>query len=163
MYTKPSKTFAFSHPKSLFRYPDIRPATLWWGNSQTKPARCFQGELGVVLRETHLSQERTSRGSDRSSLRYNAIIFQGKSLGAARVAWLFGIPRCHLPNDLMTTGPNFCFEISLFSVVQVQIWRQESGSSRGVPDPSASLDAIHPADRSSPHVSGMFYNMLSSF
>ena len=32
--------------------------------------------------------------------------------------------------------------------------RQESGSSRGVPDPSASLDAIHPADRSSPHVSG---------
>jgi len=30
--------------------------------------------------------------------------------------------------------------------------RQESGSSRGVPDPSASLDAIHPADRtSSPH------------
>ena len=34
------------------------------------------------------------------------------------------------------------------------ISRQESGSSRGVPDPSASLDAIHPADRSSPHVSG---------
>ena len=34
------------------------------------------------------------------------------------------------------------------------ILRQESGSSRGVPDPSASLDAIHPADRSSPHVSG---------
>jgi len=31
--------------------------------------------------------------------------------------------------------------------------RQESGSSRGVPDPSASLDAIHPADRSSPHTS----------
>lgn len=28
--------------------------------------------------------------------------------------------------------------------------RQESGSSRGVPDPSASLDAIHPPDRSSP-------------
>ena len=32
--------------------------------------------------------------------------------------------------------------------------RQESGSSRGVPDPSASLDAIHPADRSSSHASG---------
>ena len=32
--------------------------------------------------------------------------------------------------------------------------RQESGSSRGVPDPSASLDAIHPADRASPHASG---------
>jgi len=31
--------------------------------------------------------------------------------------------------------------------------RQESGSSRGVPDPSASLDAIHPADRSSPRTS----------
>ena len=26
--------------------------------------------------------------------------------------------------------------------------RQESGSSRGVPDPSASLDAIHPPDQS---------------
>ena len=33
--------------------------------------------------------------------------------------------------------------------------RQESGSSRGVPDPSASLDAIHPADRASPHTSGI--------
>lgn len=31
--------------------------------------------------------------------------------------------------------------------------RQESGSSRGVPDPSASLDAIHPADRTSPRTS----------
>ena len=40
------------------------------------------------------------------------------------------------------------------------ISRQESGSSRGVPDPSASLDAIHPADRSSPHVSGSKDNLL---
>ena len=39
--------------------------------------------------------------------------------------------------------------------------RQESGSSRGVPDPSASLDAIHPADRSSPHASG-YYNTKSN-
>ena len=29
-----------------------------------------------------------------------------------------------------------------------------------MPDPSASLDAIHPADRSSPHVSGMSNKML---
>jgi len=39
--------------------------------------------------------------------------------------------------------------------------RQESGSSRGVPDPSASLDAIHPADRSSPHVSEVEYGATS--
>ena len=81
-----------------FRCPGIRPATLWWGNSQTKPARCFQGELEVVLRETRMSQVRTSCGSDRSSLSYNAIILEvpiqdslreksinanSKSLGAA--------------------------------------------------------------------------------
>jgi len=39
--------------------------------------------------------------------------------------------------------------------------RQESGSSRGVPDPSASLDAIHPADRSSPHVSDVEHGATS--
>jgi len=41
------------------------------------------------------------------------------------------------------------------------ILRQESGSSRGVPDPSASLDAIHPADRSSPHVSDVEHGATS--
>lgn len=38
--------------------------------------------------------------------------------------------------------------------------RQESGSSRGVPDPSASLDAIHPADRSS-RLSDVEYGVIS--
>ena len=46
------------------------------------------------------------------------------------------------------------------TVVYYYMSRQESGSSRGVPDPSASLDAIHPADRSSPHVSGCKDNLL---
>merc|ERR1719270_346442 len=39
--------------------------------------------------------------------------------------------------------------------------RQESGSSRGVPDPSASLDAIHPADRASPHASDPEHGVTS--
>lgn len=39
--------------------------------------------------------------------------------------------------------------------------RQESGSSRGVPDPSASLDAIHPSDRSSPHHSDIEHGVTS--
>lgn len=40
--------------------------------------------------------------------------------------------------------------------------RQESGSSRGVPDPSASLDAIHPADRTSPHPSDVEQGAVNS-
>ena len=39
--------------------------------------------------------------------------------------------------------------------------RQESGSSRGVPDPSASLDAIHPPDRSSPYTSDIEHGITS--
>ena len=39
--------------------------------------------------------------------------------------------------------------------------RQESGSSRGVPDPSASLDAIHPPDRSSPYTSDIEHGSVS--
>jgi len=39
--------------------------------------------------------------------------------------------------------------------------RQESGSSRGVPDPSASLDAIHPAGRVSPHASDHEHGVTS--
>ena len=50
---------------------------------------------------------------------------------------------------------NFGFYIGTYIFLDLLVLsRQESGSSRGVPDPSASLDAIHPADRSSPHVSG---------
>ena len=39
--------------------------------------------------------------------------------------------------------------------------RQESGSSRGVPDPSASLDAIHPPDRTSPYTSDVEHGITS--
>ena len=41
--------------------------------------------------------------------------------------------------------------------------RQESGSSRGLPDPSASLDAIHPGppDRSSPYASDIEHGVTS--
>ena len=41
--------------------------------------------------------------------------------------------------------------------------RQESGSSRGLPDPSASLDAIHPGppDRSSPYASDIEHGITS--
>ena len=72
------------------------------------------------------------------------------------------------PSGLIKVGSEVrgCLQIqdiqTLLSKYQLHycISRQESGSSRGVPDPSASLDAIHPADRSSPHVSGCKDNLL---
>merc|ERR1719342_823680 len=39
--------------------------------------------------------------------------------------------------------------------------RQESGSSRGVPDPDPSLDTIHPPDRASPYTSDIEHGVTS--